>query len=164
MFLKSWVHSRSPKVRRAWIRHIDHVNVNLFLKLGWRLMSNPHSLWANLLKAKYFPKTSFLRSQCKAQNLALWKGIQNCKTILFDRVCWSIVDGRSVRIFEDCWLPDHTWPIQRLANAPSHQLICTPSGHWDMELISEVFDSDTTVAILNTPINKFDPVGRDKFT
>lgn len=123
-----------------------------------------HSLWANLLKAKYFPKTSFLRSQCKAQNLALWRGIQNCKTILFDRVCWSIVDGRSVRIFEDCWLPDHTWPIQRLANAPPHQLICTPSGHWDMELISEVFDSDTTVAILNTPINKFDPVGRDKFT
>ena len=33
MFLKSWVHSRSQKVRRAWIRHIDHVNVNLFLKL-----------------------------------------------------------------------------------------------------------------------------------
>ncbi|XP_043719471.1 uncharacterized protein LOC122667252 [Telopea speciosissima] len=64
--LISWDKMCRPKASGGLgFRKSEHHNQALLLKLGWRLITEPTSLWAKVLKAKYFPKTSFFDSQTK---------------------------------------------------------------------------------------------------
>ena len=44
-------------------RDLHLFNLALLAKQGWRLIQNPHSLVARVLKAKYYPSTSFLNAK-----------------------------------------------------------------------------------------------------
>lgn len=44
-------------------RDLECFNVALLAKQGWRLMTSPHSLLAHVLKAKYYPNSTFLQAR-----------------------------------------------------------------------------------------------------
>jgi hypothetical protein len=64
-------------------RDIHAFNLAMLAKQGWRLLSNPDSLCARILKAKYFQNTNCLRAQVKSGSAYTWctimKGIEMLK-------------------------------------------------------------------------------------
>jgi hypothetical protein len=47
----------------------------LLAKQGWRLMKNPDSLIARILKVKYYPNSSFLDSSLGSRPSCAWRSI-----------------------------------------------------------------------------------------
>ena len=61
----SWEDITTPKeVGGLGLRTTCHMNVAILMNQAWRLQQNPHMLWAQVLKAKYFPTTNFFDSVC----------------------------------------------------------------------------------------------------
>ncbi|GKV06524.1 hypothetical protein SLEP1_g18408 [Rubroshorea leprosula] len=54
-------------------RALHEFNMAMLGKQGWRLMTNPDSLAAQLLKAKYFPRTNFLHAVLKPGCSLTWR-------------------------------------------------------------------------------------------
>ena len=60
---KSWKHiSTSKKNGGLGFRSLKEFNKALLAKQVWRLLKNPNSLWATILKARYFPNSSSLEA------------------------------------------------------------------------------------------------------
>ena len=63
-------------------RNMEVFNYTLLAKQGWRLMENPNSLVARVLKAKYFPNSSFLQAKLGSSPSFLWRSILEGKKLL----------------------------------------------------------------------------------
>ena len=56
-------------------RQIHELNLAFIGKLAWRLNSDPLSLAAHVLKAKYYPKFDFLHASLGSNPSYTWHGI-----------------------------------------------------------------------------------------
>lgn len=68
-------------------RDLAKFNIALIAKQGWRLITNPDSLLAQVLKSKYYLETDFLHSNLKSSASFTWKSIWLSQKILRDDVC-----------------------------------------------------------------------------
>lgn len=50
-------------------------NIAFLAKQGWRFMSNPNSLLARVIKAKYIPISKFLNTALGNNPFYVWKSI-----------------------------------------------------------------------------------------
>ena len=103
------------------------------MKLGWRILNNPATLWVCILKAKYFAKDSFVQSSTKAHCPALWRGIQKIKPTLLQNSIWCVVNGENIDILIDQWIFQMSESIVNPADFPINisavnQLISPDSG------------------------------------
>lgn len=81
-------------------RSFQEFNDALLSKQCWRLISEPDSLWAMVLKARYFPNCSFL----DARRLGAVQPPAGRELIL-QGAYWQIMGGEDVRVWVDIWLP-----------------------------------------------------------
>jgi hypothetical protein len=63
-------------------RDLRAFNEALLAKQGWRLLTNPTSLVAQVLQAKYYADSSFLRAKPKQQMSYSWRSILSASWIL----------------------------------------------------------------------------------
>lgn len=63
-------------------RKVHEFNLALLAKLEWRLLTNPSSLMARVLKPKYFSTTSFLEIDVCANPNYVWRSIYDAKSLL----------------------------------------------------------------------------------
>ncbi|KAL5845219.1 hypothetical protein ACOSQ4_011177 [Xanthoceras sorbifolium] len=82
-------------------RDVVAFNQSMLAKQGWRLLCDPSSLMARVLKARYLHSTSFLK--CKLGNLRSFvlRSFFWGREVLLKGVRWRIGDGCDVNIFED---------------------------------------------------------------
>ncbi|KAA3465354.1 reverse transcriptase [Gossypium australe] len=81
-------------------------NLALLAKQRWRIMNNPDSLVAQVLKAKYFLNANFINS-CLGNNSSFtWKSIWAAKGVLMDGLCWKVGRGTEISVLNDAWIPD----------------------------------------------------------
>jgi hypothetical protein len=80
-------------------------NKVLLTKQGWRLMQNPDSLIAQVLRAKYFPHDSFLSSMVGTHPSFVWRSLLSAIELLKESLVWRVSDGKSIHIWNDRWLP-----------------------------------------------------------
>ena len=78
------------------------MNVALLSKWWWRLAQNETSLWAQLLKAKYFPNGNPFSAP--ANGSVFWKGIQAVRPAFALGAKFQIQNGHSTRFWLDHWL------------------------------------------------------------
>ena len=86
-------------------RDLHSFNLAMLDKQVWRLIDDPNSLCAQILRAKYYPSGDILNAGPKAGSSFTWQsivaGIQT-----FKRGCiWRIGNGDSVDIWKDPWIP-----------------------------------------------------------
>lgn len=63
-------------------RCFENFNVTLLAKQGWRIMQCENSLLTKVLKAMYFPNSSFLDSSLKFGSSYIWCRIWFAKKVL----------------------------------------------------------------------------------
>lgn len=89
-------------------------NVALLAKKGWRILNNPNSLVAKVLKAKYFPNVSFLDSRLGNNSSYTWKSIWATRGILEEGLCWNVGRGTNISALNEFWIPGEKIPDCRL--------------------------------------------------
>ncbi|MCI21998.1 ribonuclease H protein, partial [Trifolium medium] len=85
-------------------RDLRAFNEALLAKQGWRIITEPNSLMANTLKAKYFPHNNFLQSKQGSRPSYYWQSIQKASWILKKGCFWLVGNGQTIKIWEDRWI------------------------------------------------------------
>ena len=99
----------TPKAKGGiGFRDLRLFNQALLARQGWRLMQNPQSLVARLLKAKYFPHADFLDAAIPVNASYVWRSICAANVVLKAGLRWRIGTGSRVKIWKDAWLPSPT--------------------------------------------------------
>jgi hypothetical protein len=133
-------------------------NEALLAKQGWRCITQPNSLIAKILKAKYYPKTSFLMANTDNRPTRYtWYNIHKASWILKRGGLWNIGNGKSISIWNDCWLPRQqgykVWSRKGNAN---HQwvkeLMIPETIWWNRQLVNYIFIPFEAEQILQIPI------------
>lgn len=86
-------------------RDMHLFNIALLAKQGWRLIQNPNSLRARVLKSKYYPNGNLLDTVFASDASPVWKGIEAGLELLKKGIIWRAEDGRSIQIQRDQWIP-----------------------------------------------------------
>ena len=73
---------------------------------AWRLYSNPTSLWARVLQAKYFLHATVFTSPRTARGSHIWTALLLGAELLLKGMRWVVGDGQTIRIWQDHWLPN----------------------------------------------------------
>ena len=75
-------------------RDLYSFSMAMLAKHGWRLLQNPESLCARVLKAKYFPDTGLLEAKAKEGCSYTWRSILQGVEVLKNSVIWRVGMGR----------------------------------------------------------------------
>jgi ribonuclease HI len=140
-------------------RHLRAFNKALLAKQGWRILTEPESLMATTLKAKYFPKTTFLQAKRGNRPSYSWLSIQSSSWILQKGCFWLVGKGQNINIWKDRWINPQegntTWTTRPINSDLEHvkDLIDQTSHQWNSQLISQTFIPMEANKILQIPIS-----------
>ena len=86
-------------------RDLHSFNLALLAKQCWRMITNPESVCARILKAKYFPNTDLLHAGPKNGSSFTWQSIVAGLTTFKRGYIWCFGPGENVNIWTDPWIP-----------------------------------------------------------
>jgi len=154
----SWEVMTKPKhLSGLGFRDIEIFNLCLLARQSWRILQNPASLSARLLKAIYFPNTSILEAELGTHPSQIWRSVLAGRDVLTQGLIRRIGDGRTTKIWDDNWLPRdcNMKPIISLKVNPPRlvsELIDETTATWKEELIREFFLPMDVSTILSIPL------------
>ena len=157
---KQWDKLCRPKAAGGLgFKKTEEVNVALLAKLAWMVASGKHSICMEVLRNKYKVKEDWLRANPKKIASPTWRGIEEAKKLIVKEACYLLGDGNSISVWEDPWVP---WiegfkprlkvEVYSQLHFKAHHFVDSTSKSWDVNMIKEIFDSDSAVAILTIPI------------
>lgn len=134
--------SLSKKVGGLGYKDLHSFNMAMLAKQGWRLLTDPTSLCARVLKAKYFPNSDVLHAEPVEGMSYTWRSILRGIQLLKEGVIKRVGDGRSINIWQDPWVPRNGSPflITRKGNVVIDcvaDLLDPVSGKWDVDLVDD---------------------------
>jgi hypothetical protein len=86
-------------------RNFEAFNQALHVKQAWRLLINPNSLCSRVLRGRYCKKEGVLTAVCPKGASFTWRSILHERDLLKEGLVWRIGDGKSVKVWEDNWIP-----------------------------------------------------------
>lgn len=114
-------------------RDFELFNLALLGKQEWRLLHQPFSLAARVMKAKYYFKSDFSLVRFGSNASYLWRSFLKARPMLEEGMMWRIGNGEAVNIWKDKWI------LQ-----PTSFRIWTPLieryAHWQ---VSKLIDENT---------------------
>jgi len=156
----SWSKMSRPKsMGGLGFRDLVMFNKAILAKQGWRLMQDPNSVAATIIKAKYFPQSSFLDSALGAKPSYAWRSIYYAKDLLCKGLVWRVGDGRKIKVWGDKWLPTpSTFSVQSIpkrlnGNSQVADLIDQDTMRWKVEFIQAEFMEEEAQVISGIPLN-----------
>jgi hypothetical protein len=132
-------------------------NLAMLARQGWRLIKNPDSLCAQILKAKYFLNGSLLDATespgCSYSWRSIVRGIQELK----EGLIWRVGNGEKINIWLDPWIPNK---ITQHPSTPRGQILVNRvcdlidpiTGNWDHDLVRSLFWEEDAKIILAIPL------------
>jgi hypothetical protein len=79
-------------------RDLVSFNKALLAKQICRLLQNPTSLAARIIKAKYYPSTVVLDARLGNQPFFAWRSIMAAQMTLKQGLMWRIGNGRDIKV------------------------------------------------------------------
>lgn len=88
----------------------EHDNMHLFnqtllARQSWRLLQNPGSLCARVLKSKYYPHGNLLDTVFSTDASQAWRVIEWGLELLKEGLIWRVGNGKNIQIQRDQWIP-----------------------------------------------------------
>ena len=125
-------------------RDLHCFNLALLAKQSWRLLCEPDSLCAQVLRAKYYPNGDILNAELKKGSSYTWQSIWAGLQTLKRGHIWRVGDGSNINIWSDEWIPSS--PSRKILTRRGNvvytkvsELIDPETRSWDEELIRELF-------------------------
>ncbi|XP_050242110.1 uncharacterized mitochondrial protein AtMg00310-like [Quercus robur] len=87
-------------------RNLQAFNLAMLAKQAWRILTNPSSLVARVLKAKYFPIGDVLSAKLGNSPSYSWRSIYNNLKDLKEGTRWRVGNGKRIHIWDDRWMPN----------------------------------------------------------
>ncbi|KAM6584731.1 hypothetical protein CsatB_011733 [Cannabis sativa] len=140
-------------------RRFVQYNQALLAKQAWRVLINPTSILAQVLKARYFPQQSFLEATESSHPSQIWRGIVWGKELLIKGLRRRIGNGANTRVFKDPWIPrpPSFLPITKeVGDLMMVSELIEQSGQWNIDLIHQVFSTPDSQLILSIPITMYE--------
>lgn len=85
-------------------RDIELFNLSLLARQAWKILQQPSSLSARILKATYFPEGSILSTELGSRPSQIWRAILEGRDILKQGISRHIGNDRFTHIWEDNWI------------------------------------------------------------
>ncbi|KAK1668625.1 hypothetical protein QYE76_056784 [Lolium multiflorum] len=131
----------------------------------WRLLTEPNSLCARVLKGRYYPNCEFWNAPKPRSSLYTWRSILFGKKLVQHGVRWGIGDGAHIRILRDSWIPgippEHLKPLLPLnPQATVSSLMADDSRTWDEDVVTSFFETSVASKILQIPLSRHGEVWR----
>jgi hypothetical protein len=124
-------------------RNVRVFNQALLARQAWRLLTNPNSLCARVLKAKYYPNGVLQDTVFSANASPTWQGVQHGLELLKKGLVWRVGNGEQIRVWRDPWLPrPHSYrPISEPGDCRLRRVSAFISEHgsWNMQLVRKHF-------------------------
>ena len=135
-------------------------NDALLGRQAWRLVREPHSLLAKVMKAKYYPNGDFLGASLGHSFSYSWSSIWSSKALLKEGVVWRVGNGSQINLWDDPWVVDEEG--RYLTSARTEQftwvsdLIDFERKEWNVEVVEANFNDRDVRCILGTPLSSLD--------
>ncbi|XP_040255222.1 uncharacterized mitochondrial protein AtMg00310-like [Aegilops tauschii subsp. strangulata] len=152
-----------PKLTRSkgkgglGFRDIHDFNIAMLAHQVWRLIQQPESLCAQLMKAKYYPNCTVLEVVLSANMSYAWRTITHGIDLVKKGVIWRVGDGQNIHTWDDPWIP-RAWSRKVVTPRGGNlltrvsELIDPTTGRWDEELIRDMFWEEDATLILQIPL------------
>jgi hypothetical protein len=158
----AWDNITKPKgMVGLGFRDMRLLNQALLVRQAWRLIQNPSSLCARVLKAKYYPHGNLLDTVFTSDPSPVWKGVEFGLQLLKEGIINQIGNGKKTQILRDQWIPrDSGLGITTLKKNSRrrwvNQLIDSGTRSWNEHLIRELFQEHDVQAILSIKLPQQD--------
>lgn len=138
-------------------RDFEIFNLALLARQAWRILENPDSLSARILKAVYFPNDDFLAADLGSHPSQIWRSILEGRDTLKVGLIRRIGTGATTHIWNMNWISriENMRPIDSLVAQPPQmvfELLDQSNSRWNAKLISQVFSPFDAAAILQIPV------------
>lgn len=161
--LRSWDEICKPiKEGGLGVRNLYTMHLALVASSIWRVIKEPNSLLAAVLKAKYFPHTSIWRTNNNLPKSSFWSSVLKVLPLMQNSIHLQLAKGNS-SIWSSPWCPDWKNIYDHLLSQPG--TICPTivkdlwhhdTKQWDEQKIVSHFDNDFKNKFLRIPIIKAD--------
>ncbi|XP_062021093.1 uncharacterized protein LOC133737577 [Rosa rugosa] len=144
-------------------RNMHHFNLALLAKQGWRLIQNPDSLIARLLKARYYPNTDFMQASIAGDVSFTWRSIVKGQEVLRRGLRYQVGNGKTIRVWEDPWIPlpysfiPYSSPMDGLEDMLVEDLIDQEEKEWAISFMNEIFYPEEVGIIASIPLSVREP-------
>jgi ribonuclease HI len=137
------------------------MNQAILARECWRIIKNPNSLCARLLKSIYFPRGNLLDTVFRQDASPSWHGIEHGLDLIKEGIIYRIGNGNKVNIWRDNWLPrDYNLKVSqgktRTRIRRVNQLLAPDGKSWNEALVRDVcYSSDVDwILDMKLPINQ----------
>ncbi|XP_045086650.1 uncharacterized mitochondrial protein AtMg00310-like [Aegilops tauschii subsp. strangulata] len=149
----AWEKIIQPKARGGLgFRDYRIFNQALLARQAWRLLVNPDSLCARVLKAKYYPNGRLEDTVFAGNASSSWQAITYGLELLKKGLVWRVGNGQNVRILRDPWLPRppsyRPVTVQGRCRLRRVADLLSAHGTWDVDLLRQYFVSPDVEEIL----------------
>ncbi|XP_057250760.1 uncharacterized protein LOC130591453 [Beta vulgaris subsp. vulgaris] len=140
-------------------RDMKLFNWALLGKQAWRLATHKGSLIEQVLKAKYYPHSSFMDAELGSNPSYTWRGIWEARWVLRRGVRWRVGDGEKIRVWHDEWIPgtQSRKIISPRGNSNPNtmvgDLIHPIYKNWNRSLLSQLFLPFEVERVMSIPIS-----------
>ncbi|XP_040379850.1 uncharacterized protein LOC121054416 [Oryza brachyantha] len=153
---QKWDHLTRPKKQGGMsFRDLHLFNLAMLGKQGWRLIERPDSLCAWVLKGRYYHDIDFFQTRRRNHASQTWRAILAGREVLKLGLIKRIGDGKSIRIWDDRWIPNYLGGKLITPSGDACFLLVadllTSEGKWREEFIRENFVHMDAEAILRIP-------------
>lgn len=112
------------------------------------VVSSKQSLCMDVLRSKYNVKEDWLRAEPRKSASPTWRAIEEAKKLIVKGACFLLGDGKSIKVWDDPWVPwiegfklkpriddYHQLPIM------VYHLLDHTSKAWDEDMVREIFST-----------------------
>ncbi|GJN37276.1 hypothetical protein PR202_gb26210 [Eleusine coracana subsp. coracana] len=132
-------------------------NIAMLSKQVWRLLCEPDSFCARVLRSKYYPDGKLLSATMKKGSSFTWQSVLTGLECFKRGYVWRVGDGKQIHIWNDNWIP--TSNNLKIQTPHGNNLVTTVdelidpiTGRWDENLIRDLFWDIDVNRILQIPL------------
>ena len=135
-------------------KDIQGFNHALLAKQAWRLLDQPSSLFARVLKSRYYDKSEFLSAKEGHRPSYAWRSILFGRELLLKGIRKQVGNGKSISVWSETWINDGVMrmPLMKKIMVDLELKVCDllelVSRTWQIDKLKELFFEEDIQRIL----------------